>query len=229
MYKTFLIIMCSVLIWSCGSETPSEKVAIAVLQLEDFTPQTSFEKCLDLKTYQLLAAAKQHLEEFISTELLSEDEDLAVGYQRFVEEWTGQNHSQMNTTKLLNDQFANALHTHPNFKNIWIPLVETGDTVYTEELAYDKDGNGVIVKYIENYFTLNTNGDYYNCLKENKDGFIQNYLINKEYGEIEPQDFAMELSQTLEYDQYNDPTIRELITTELYLRIIAIRNNQTTN
>lgn len=225
MYKTFILLTCSVLLWSCGSEESSEKkIDISVLELDKFQPKTVFGQCLDLSTYQLLAAATEHLEQFITEELLSEGEDLAVGYQRFVEEWTGQSYSEMNTEKLLNDNIANALYAHPNFKNIWIPLVELGDTVYTEELAYDDAGNGVIVKYIENYYTLNTNSNYYKCLKQNKDGFIQTYLINKEYGNIEPQDFASELSQTLEYDQYNNTTIRQLITTELYLRIIAIRN-----
>ncbi|MFK7950402.1 MAG: hypothetical protein AB8G11_22625 [Saprospiraceae bacterium] len=225
MYKTFIFLLCSVLIWSCDSKkTAKKKVDIAVLQLDNFTPKTVFDRCLNLETYQLLAAASQHLEQFISNELLSEGEDLAVGYQRFVEEWTGQSLSEMNTEKLLNDNIANALLNHPNFKNIWIPLVELGDTTYTEELAYDEDGNEVIVKYIENYYTLNSKSDYYNCIKQNKNGFIQTYLINKEYGNVEPQDFAMELSETLEYDQYNDYMIRQLIMIELYLRIIAIKN-----
>lgn len=225
MYKTLILLSFIFLIWSCDSKKGgTQKIDIATLQLHQYTPQIVFDKCLELETYQLLAAANHHLEEFITNELLSEGEDLAVGYQRFVQEWTGQTYSEMNTKKLLDDNFANALYTHSNFKNIWIPLIELGDTTYTEQLAYDKDGNEVIVKYIENYYTLNTNSNYYKCLKNIKNGFIQNYLINKEYGDIEPQDFATELIEMLDFEQYNDPIIQNIITTELYLRLIAIRN-----
>ena len=104
MYKTFVFLLCSVLIWSCGSgENSNKKIDVAVLQLDKFSPKTAFDNCLTLETYQLLAADNTHLEEFITAELLSEGEDLAVGYQRFVEEWTGQRYSQMDTEKLLNN------------------------------------------------------------------------------------------------------------------------------
>lgn len=227
MYKSLILLTCSVLLWSCNSnDNSNKKVDIAVLELENFTPKTDFDKCLNLETYQFLAAANHHLEQFIKAELISEEEDLSIGYQRFVQEWTGEITSNMNTKKLLDDDFANTLFAQTSFKNILIPLAELGDTVYTEELAYDKDGNEVIVKYIENYYTINTKADYYNCLKENKVAFIQNYLINKEFGDVEPQDFALELIENLELEQYKDATIQQIITIELYLKIIAIRNQQ---
>ena len=238
MDKAFTLLLCSLLFLSCNSSesasdddtnksTPKpKKVDISILHLDKFSPESTFDNCLELSTYQLLATARQHLEGFIKTELLQNNESLNTGYQRFVEEWTGQSYSNMNTKKLLDDNFAKALYAHPNFKNIWIPLSETGDTVYTQEVAYDENGNGVIVKYIENYLTLNKKSDYYKCLKNEKNGFIQNYLVSKEYGEIEPQDFAMETLQSLDDEQFDDIKIQQIIITELYLRIIALRQKQ---
>ena len=238
MYKAFALLLCSLLLLSCNSSESTsddntnkptkqtQKVDISILHLEDYSPESTFDNCLELNTFQLLATAQKHLEVFIKAELLQDNESLSTGYQRFVEEWTGQSYSEMNTQKLLNDNFAKALYAHPHFNNIWIPLSETGDTVYTQEMAYDENGNGVIVKYIENYLTLNKKSDYYKCLKNEKNGFIQNYLINKEYGEIEPQDFAMELLQSLEDEQFKDDKIQQIIVSELYLRIIALRQRQ---
>ena len=239
MDKAFVLLLCSLLFLSCNSsentsddnthnskQQTTQKIDISILHLEDYSPESTFDNRLELNTFQLLAAAQQHLEAFIKTELLQDNESLSTGYQRFVEEWTGESYSEMNTQKLLNDNFTKALYAHPHFNNIWIPLSETGDTVYTQEMAYDENGNGVIVKYIENYLTLNKKSDYYKCLKNEKDGFIQNYLISKEYGEIEPQDFAMELLQSLEDEQFNDDKIQQIIVSELYLRIIALRQSQ---
>jgi hypothetical protein len=235
MYKSLTLLLCSLLFWHCNSSENSTdnntkkttpKADISILHLDNFQPKAPFDNCLELGTYQLLASAEQHLEDFIETELLSEDESLNTGYQRFVEEWTGETFSEMNTEKLLDDNFANALYAHPNFDHIWIPLSETGDTVYTEEVAYDENGNGVIVRYIENYLTLNKEADYYRCLKNEKDGFIQSYLVGKEYGEVEPQNFAAELLQSLDYEQFDDAKIQQIIVSELYLRIIALRKGQ---
>lgn len=222
MYKILLFVTI-VLFFGCASETTEKAPSTTKLYLDQHLPETEFEQCLNLTTFQLLAAAKEHLETFITNSLISEGEDLAIGYQRFCMAWTGETISDMDTKSLLDDGFANALYEHPNYKDIWVRLTELGDTTYTEELAYDENNNGVIVKFIENYWTLNTNGSYYKCIHENGNLRLRNYLINKEYGNIEPQDFALELYESTDLAQFNDPMIQSIIVTDLYLRLIAVR------
>jgi hypothetical protein len=104
-----------------------------------------------------------------------------------------------------------------------VQLTALGDTVYTEEVVLDENGHSVVMKYIENYWTLNTQGSYFKCLSERSNSFVQNYLYKKEYGEVEPYELAFELYKSVGIQDFDDPIIQNIIVTDLYLRLIAVR------
>jgi hypothetical protein len=222
MYKTTIVfIFTCVLISSCSDNAETAKETN--FNFDNFEPFTEFDSCLEIETFQLLAAAKSNLEKFISNNLIDETESLAMGYERYCLAWTGQFGSDLNTEILLNSVSAKELFAHPNYKDIWMQLTELGDTVYTEEVAFDEEGHGVVVKYIENYWTLNTKGSYYKCLSERSNAFVQNYLYKKEYGEVEPHELAFEMYKSVGIEAFNDPIIQNIIVADLYLRLIAVR------
>ncbi len=226
MSKAFLLLIFSVLlISSCSSEKAKNIVNKPTIDYEQFQPQTNFDKCLNPQTFQLLAAAKQHLEAFITNNLIQEGEPLAAGYQRYCLAWTGEVRTDLDTKNLLGDEFATEFYEHSAYKDIWVRLTELGDTIYTEEMAYDEEGNGVIVKFIENYWTLNINGSFYKCLDTAPNALIKSYLIDKEFGNVEPQNFAFELHNNIKLEDFSDPIIQNIIVTDLYLRLIAVRKN----
>ncbi|NJN78264.1 MAG: hypothetical protein HC803_07980 [Saprospiraceae bacterium] len=220
MYKTILLIIPCLLIFSCSDNSQS---AAETINFDDFEPQSEFDNCLNEETFQLLAAAKTNLEKFINDNLIDKTEGLPIGYQRYCLAWTGQFGSNLDTEILLNSASSEQLFNHPGFNNIWVRLTELGDTTYTEELAYDDNGEKVIVKFIENYWTLNPDGSYYECLNESSSAFAHNYLIKKEYGDVEPHELAFELYKTVGIEQFNNPIIQNIIVADLYLRLIAIR------
>lgn len=221
MYKIIVLTITCVLFFGCEDATTT--TTKTKLKFEKFEPFTEFDNCLELETFQLVAAAKSNLEKFISKNLIDKSESIPVGYQRYCLAWTGQFGSDLDTEVLLNSTSAKQLFTHPNYKDIWVPLTELGDTVYTEEMAVDEAGRTVIVKYIENYWTLNTNGSYYKCLSQRSNTFVQNYLYKKEYGEVKPDELAFELYKSVAIQDFEDPIIQNIIVTDLYLRLIAVR------
>jgi hypothetical protein len=221
MYKTIVLTITCVLFFGCEDATTT--TIKTKLNFDKFEPFTEFDNCVELETFQLLAAAKSNLEKFITNNLIDKSESLATGYERYCLAWTGQFGGDLDTEILLNSISAKQLLAHPNYKDIWIQLTELGDTVYTEEVAFDEEGHGVVVKYIENYWTLNTNGSYYKCLSERSNAFVQNYLYKKEYGEVEPDELAFELYKTVSIQDFDDPIIQNIIVTDLYLRLIAVR------
>lgn len=226
MYKTILLIIPYLLISSCSSENTTETNTKTKLKFDSFEPITDFENCFDLETFQLLAAAKSNLEKFMTEYLIEDGEGLPVAYERYCLAWTGQFGNDLDTQILLNSAASRQLLNHPNFKDIWVRLTELGDTTYTEELAYDEEGNQVIVKYIENYWTLNINGSYYNCLNETGLAYARNYLVKKEYGDVKPHELAFELYKTVGIEEFANPIIQNIIVADLYLRLIAVREGK---
>lgn len=224
MYKTITILLITSFFFAtCSSEDSTKTTVKTKLNFKKAQPISDFDNCLDKGTFQLLATAKVNLEKFISNQLLEEGEDLAIGYQRYCLAWTGRFGGSLNTKILFDSKSSKQILDHPNYKDIWIRVTELGDTTYTEELAYDEEGNEVIVKYIENYWTLNTKGSFYKCLKNDTHPYLHTYLINKEFGAIEPQDFALELNNSIDPIEFSDPVIQNIIVADLYLRLIAVR------
>jgi|AntRauTorckE5430_2_1112549.scaffolds.fasta_scaffold08889_2 hypothetical protein len=220
MYKTIVLTITCVLFFGCEDMTTTTKTK---LHFDDFEPFTEFDGCLELETFQLLGAAKLNLEKFISNNLIDETENLATGYERYCLAWTGQFGSDLDTEVLLNSASSQQLLAHPSYKDIWVQLTALGDTVYTEEVVLDENGHSVVMKYIENYWTLNTQGSYFKCLSERSNSFVQNYLYKKEYGEVEPYELAFELYKSVGIQDFDDPIIQNIIVTDLYLRLIAVR------
>ncbi len=192
---------------------------------EDFKPETAFDKCLSLPTFQLLAAAQAELEFFLKENLLEEEEDLNIAYQRYCLIWTGQlGAANMDTEVLLNGKKAKQLADNEQFKKIWSSAMAAGDTLKTEELMYDSLGNEVIIEYIEDVQVLNLKSDFYKCLTKITDAKVKNYTLTKQsFGDEPPQNIAYQFYESLELTDYNDPVLRKIIVAELYMRLIAMR------